>query len=201
MGINADDSVSYEESTGGKNFFAIRKVYEASLDGRTWYRAGDEVYYDPGKKEMMKSTITKVEYDGSVLVENEKGIFSCSVAEIKSGRIALGKASDREHEGVLAVRYLEQFTVDLTQWYSKGQSCIIRTAHQLLVGVEITNVMNNGNICISCDGIDDVIHYSEIIDISDYCNNVRYLLFGEKPEKNTSVIIQRHVEKTMMECS
>lgn len=179
------------------NFFAIRKVYEGTFDGTTWFGAGDVMYY--GKK-MLESVILKVECDGSVVVENEKGIFSCSVAEIKSGRIALGKASDREQEGVLAVRYLEQFTVDLTKWYSKGQSCIIRTAHQLFVGVEITNVMNNGNICISCDGIDDVIHYSEIIDISDYCNNVRYLLFGEKPEKNTSVIIQRHVEKTMMEC-
>ena len=94
MSKRCDDSVSYEESRGGKNYFAIKKVYEGSFDGETWYRAGDIVYYGDGKKRMLKSIILVVEYDGSVLVENEKGMFSCSVKEIKSGHMALGKASD-----------------------------------------------------------------------------------------------------------
>ena len=201
MSKRCDDSVSYEESRGGKNYFAIKKVYEGSFDGETWYRAGDIVYYGDGKKRMLKSIILVVEYDGSVLVENEKGMFSCSVKEIKSGHMALGKASDSGHEGVLAVRYREQFTIDLSNWFSVDQRCIIKTDTLTFIGANIEHVMPNGNIYISLEDKEEVIHYSEIRDIKDFYDNTHYLFMRKKIRLKAPVIVDNHFSTRIKDCS
>lgn len=201
MSKRCDDSVSYEESRGGKNYFAIKKVYEGSFDGETWYRAGDIVYYGDGKKRMLKSIILVVEYDGSVLVENEKGMFSCSVKEIKSGHMALGKASDSGHEGVLAVRYREQFTIDLSNWFSVDQRCIIKTDTLTFVGANIEYVMPNGNIHISLEDKEEVIHFSEIRDIKDFYDNTRYLFMKKRTRRKAPVVVEKHFTTKMKDCS
>ncbi|WP_026658646.1 hypothetical protein [Butyrivibrio sp. AC2005] len=200
MGLYGDDSFSYEKrSFGERNFFAIRKVYEVSFDGITWFKAGDHVHYVSEKYGMLRSKVINVEYDGSILVENKKGIFSCSAKEMEFGRIAFGRAADCKHRGCLAVRYREQFTIDLNKWYTVGQSYIIKTDRQLFVGAEITGVMNNGNIRISCDGSDDVIYYSEILDIFDYCKNYRYLLLGKKTEKEMAEPNKKYTENAIVD--
>lgn len=200
MSICCDDSASCEESRGEENFFAIKKVYEGSFDGETWYKAGDIVYYGDGKKRMLKSKILVVEYDGSILVENEKGIFSCSVQEMKSGHMALGKPYDSDHDGVFAVRYREQFTIDLSNWFSVDQICIIATDILTYVGAKISNVMPNGNIHISLDGEEEIVHYSEIRDIKDFYDNTRYLFIKKTEGKNPAIVKERFITR-MKDCS
>ena len=201
MSKHCDDSVSYEESRGGQNYFAVKKVYEGSFDGETWYRAGDIVYYGDGKKRMLKSKILVVEYDGSVLVENEKGIFTCSVKEMKSGHMALGKSSDSGHEGVLAVRHREQFTIDLFNWFSVDQKCIIETDILTYVGANIEYVMPNGNIHISLEDKEEVIHYSEIREIKDFYDNTHYLFMRKKIRLKAPVIVENHFSTRIKDCS
>jgi len=200
MSIYCDDSASCEESRGEENFFAIKKVYEGSFDGETWYKAGDIVYYGSKKKRMLKSVILEVEFDGSILVENEKGIFSCSVQEMKSGHMALGKPYDSDHDGVFAVRYREQFTIDLSNWFFVDQICIIATDILTYVGAKISNVMPNGNIHISLDGEEEIVHYSEIRDIKDFYDNTRYL-FIKKTEGKTPAIVKERFITRMKDCS
>ena len=142
-----------------------------------------------------------VEYDGSVLVENEKGMFSCSVKEIKSGHMALGKASDSGHEGVLAVRYREQFTIDLSNWFSVDQRCIIKTDTLTFIGANIEHVMPNGNIYISLEDKEEVIHYSEIRDIKDFYDNTHYLFMRKKIRLKAPVIVENHFSTRIKDCS
>ena len=182
------------------NFFAIRKVYEGTFDGITWYGVGDVVYY--GKK-MLESVIIKVECDGSFVVENKMGIFSCSDKELKSGLIAFGKEKDSVNGGVLAVRFKEQFTINLTDWFTTGQRCIIKTENKFFVGVDIAGVKDNGNIYVSYDGgDDDIIHYSEIVSIEDFLGNTRYLLLATKKlRKKSPVIVTKHIKAKTKRCS
>ena len=201
MSKHCDDSVSYEESRGGQNYFAVKKVYEGSFDGETWYRAGDIVYYGDGKKRMLKSKILVVEYDGSVLVENEKGIFTCSVKEMKSGHMTIGKSSDSDHDGVLAVRYKNQFTIDFSNWFSEEQKCIIKTDALTFVGANIEYVMPNGNIHISLEDKGEVIHYSEIRDIKDFYDNTRYLFMKKRTRRKAPVVVEKHFTTKMKDCS
>lgn len=201
MSICCDDSASCEESRGKENFFAIKKVYEGSFDGETWYKAGDIVYYGDGKKRMLKSVILEVEFDGSILVENEKGIFSCSVQEMKSGHMALGKPYDSDHDGVFAVRYREQFTIDLSNWFSVDQICIIATDILTYVGAKISNVMPNGNIHISLDGEEEIVHYSEIREIKDFYENTSYLFMKTRTKLKAPVIVEKHFTTRMKDCS
>ena len=178
------------------NFFAIRKEYEGTLAGTTWYGAGDVVYYGDGKKRMLESIILKVESDGSVIVKNEMGIFSCSVKEMKSGHIAFGKERYSANTGVLAVRFKEQFTINLTDWFTTGPRCIIKPENKFFVGVDIAGVKDNGNIYVSYDGgDDDIIHYSEIVSIEDFLGNTSYLLFTTKKlRKKSPVIVTKHIK-------
>ena len=182
------------------NFFAIRKVYEGTLDGMTWYSAGDVVYYGDGKKRMLESVILKVEYDGSALVKNEKGIFSCSVQEIKSGHMVLGKSSGFNNEGVLAVRYRNQFTIDLTNWFSENQRCIIETERGILLGAVVTGIKNDGNILISYDGEGDILHYSEVLNISDFYDKTSYLFLARGSRKKSPKITNQHIKTKIGSC-
>lgn len=161
----------------------------------------DIVYYGNGKKRMLKSKILVVEYDGSVLVENEKGIFTCSVKEMKSGHMTLGKSSDSDHDGVLAVRYRNQFTIDLTNWFSENQRCIIETERGILLGAVIIGIKNDGNILISYDGEGDILHYSEVMNICDFSDKTRYLFFARGLRKKSPKIINQHIKTKMGRCS
>ena len=190
---NCDASISYEESRGGMNFFATKKVYRGSFDGKIWYGAGDVVYYGANKNRMLESKILEVEFDGSVLVENKIGIFSCSVQEMKLGHLALGKAYDCGHDGVLAVRCIEQFTIDLLNWFAVEQRCIIKTDNVTFVGAWIEGISSNGNIHIFCNGKEEIIHYSQIKDIKDYYENTRYLFIAKKPGKKPPAAIKKNI--------
>lgn len=53
MSKHCDDSISYEESRGEKNYFAVKKVYEGSFDGETWYRAGILCTMEMAKRECL----------------------------------------------------------------------------------------------------------------------------------------------------
>lgn len=200
MELNCDDSFSYGESRGEKNYFAIRKVYEVTFDGITWYKAGDAVYYGNCKKRMLESVILRVEYDGSVLVENEMGIFSCSVNEMKSGHIALGKVSDCDHDGVLGVRYKDQFTIDLVNWFTVEQRCIIKTTEETLIDASIEGIMPNGDIHISCHGMEKTIHYSSIKYIKDFYDNTQYLVMAKRSgRKSSAVVVKKNIRAMMRE--
>ncbi len=183
------------------NFFAIRKVYEGTLDGMTWYSVGDVVYFGKDKKKMLESVILKVEYDGSIIVENEMGIFSCSVKEMKSGHMAFGKSSECDHVGVLAVRHRNQFTIDLSNWFSENQRCIIETERGIMLGAVITGIKNDGNILISYDGEGDILHYSEVLNISDFYDKTRYLFLARGSRKKSPKITNQHIKTKMGRCS
>ncbi len=184
-----------------RNFFATRKVYEATFDGISWYGAGDVVYFGKDKKKMLESVILKVEYDGSIIVENEKGIFSYSVQEMKSGHMAFGKSSECDHVGVLAVRYRKQFTIDLSNWFSEDQRCIIETERGILFGAVITGITNDGNVLIYYDGKGDILHYSEVLNICDFYDKTRYLFFARGLRKKSPKIINQHIKTKMGRCS
>ena len=200
MELNCDDSFSCGKSRGERNYFATRKVYEGTFDGKTWYKAGDVVYYGNRKKRMLESCILRVEYDGSVLVENEMGIFSCSVKEMKSGHMDFGKVSECDQNGILGVRYNEQVTIDLVNWFIVGQRCIIKTNEETVVDASIEGIMPNGNIHISCHGMEKTIHYSSIKYIKDFYDNTQYLVMAKRSgKKSSAVVVKKNIRAMMRE--
>ncbi|MBO5622555.1 MAG: hypothetical protein J5959_13105 [Butyrivibrio sp.] len=169
-------SDSAEEAVGVNNFFATREAYEISFDLKTWYREGDNVYYAADGEERVKSEIIAIYEDGGLLLKNEKGTFILKAGSVMAYQISSGDNEECGHGSVLAVKERLQFSVDLKNWFSVGQKCIISTSEKTYARAEIRNIFDGGKILIENEGDIQTIDYSVIGSIQDYYENTRIIL-------------------------
>ena len=153
-------------------FFATRSAIEFSYDGGTWFKEGDRVNILSDMLSLKDAEIICIYDTGNLLVKHDEVETTFQIKDIS---ISISDSSGTYHRGdIIAFREVSQFSTDLKNWFSIGQTCIICSEYEIFINCVILEIYDNGRILIDYNGQSIKLKYNQITDIWDSYENLMY---------------------------